>query len=541
MPGEPWDVLHDPGPADSHWSTDNVGEAAPGVLSPLSWSMWGTTGDKFPREIAYQMGVFSAADRREFPLIVRPFYGRIALSLEYLATVGDRMPGVEGQDLIANMVGRIPDGMMFSPTRRRYPWIAGKLPRAMIVGPREIRRRAPIVDSWWRSSIAALPGLSRAQSVSLLGDAVRYFDESLTWHSLALLAVVQPVLVELTKLVERAGVGDVGPLSGAGGAEMAIIADMWSASRGRMTVADVVANHGFHGPFEGEISSRVWREDSAPLIRMINGYAALPDSEDPTQREREARARLPALQRRVLAALPAKQWPAARILLSVAQRQLPLRGVGKRSFLQALDVARGAARRLGEHLVGDGELDTADDVFQLTVDELTAVPPRVARDLVRRRRERGHQYAAMQLPGSWRGVPETNSPATASDHPGGSIEPDTRVTGLGVSAGVAEGRVRVVVDPSFTDVEPGEVLVSATTDPSWASIMFLSSALVVDIGGPLSHAAVVAREIGIPCVVNTRGGSTRLHTGDLVRVNGDTGIVEILERADTGQEPGLVR
>jgi pyruvate,water dikinase len=93
----------------------------------------------------------------------------------------------------------------------------------------------------------------------------------------------------------------------------------------------------------------------------------------------------------------------------------------------------------------------------------------------------------------------------------------------------------VVLDPSFADVEPGEILVSATTDPSWASIMFLSSALIVDIGGSLSHAAVVARELGIPCVVNTRRGSTLLHTDDLVRVNGGAGTVEILERALRGQ------
>jgi phosphoenolpyruvate synthase/pyruvate phosphate dikinase len=75
------------------------------------------------------------------------------------------------------------------------------------------------------------------------------------------------------------------------------------------------------------------------------------------------------------------------------------------------------------------------------------------------------------------------------------------------------------------------VLVSSTTDPSWSSIMFISSALVVDIGGPLSHAAVVARELGVPCVVNTRDGTERLQTGDRVRVDGGTGTVEILQRA----------
>lgn len=531
MLGEDWDVLHSPDPADSHWSTDNVGEAAPGVLTPLSWSMWGRTGDRMPREVAYRMGIFSAADRRQFPPIVRPFYGRIALRMEYLATVGDRMPGVDGADLVANMFGRVPDTMNFASTMRRYPIICYRLPRAMISAPRQVRRRATIIDAWWRSSIAALPDLSRSECVSALRDAVDRFDESLTWHSLALLAVVQPMLVQLTKLVERAGVGDVGTLSGTGGAEMAIVSDIWLASRGAMTVADVVANHGFHGPLEGEISSRVWREDSAPLERMISSYADRPDSEDPVQRERRASAQLPEAQREVIAALPPSRRLSARLLLTLAERILPLRGVGKRSFLQSLDVARGAARQLGEHLVAHGELSSVDDVFQLTVDELTRGFPADARNLVNRRLERGREYATLSLPGNWRGIPDTTVSTVNPD--GRAIVRDVGETirGLGVSAGVTEGQVRVVIDPSFAEVEPGEVLVARTTDPSWASIMFLSSALVVDIGGPLSHAAVVARELGLPCVVNTRTGSSLLRTGDRVRVDGDTGTVEVLERA----------
>lgn len=532
MAGECWDILHDPGPPSSHWSTDNVGEAAPGVLSPLGWSMWGSIGDKMPREIAYRMGVSSQYDRDAFPPIVRPFFGRIALSLEYLAAVGDRMPGVSGADLIENMFGRVPDGIAFEPSVRRYPAIAAKLPRAMFAAPREIRRRAPVIDDWWRSNIIALNRLSRPQCVALLRDAVRRFNECLLNHSLALMAVVQPVLVELTKLVERAGVGDIGPLSGSGGAEMAIISNMWSASRGHLTVAEVVRRHGFHGPFEGEISSRVWREDPTPLIRMIETYAVLPDSEDPHQHARRAQECLPDLQRDVLTALPAARRPAAWALLGIAERQLPLRGVGKRSFLQALDVARGAARGLGEHLVADGELASPEDVFQLTVDELTSITTVKPRHLVGQRRRRGEEYAALRLPGSWRGVPEPlvgqQDPREHDPGEGGVV-----VTGLGVSAGLVEGTVRVVTDPTFTDVEPGEILVSTTTDPSWASIMFLSSALVVDIGGSLSHAAVVARELGIPCVVNTRNGTTTLRTGDRVRVDGNSGTVEVLARMTT--------
>jgi pyruvate,water dikinase len=108
---------------------------------------------------------------------------------------------------------------------------------------------------------------------------------------------------------------------------------------------------------------------------------------------------------------------------------------------------------------------------------------------------------------------------------------DAALSGVGVSPGVVEGPARVVTDPSFDEVEPGEVLVAPSTDPSWASIMFLSSALVVDIGGALSHAAIVARELGVPCVVNTVTGTRSIRTGDHIRVDGGTGVVTILKRA----------
>jgi pyruvate,water dikinase len=104
------------------------------------------------------------------------------------------------------------------------------------------------------------------------------------------------------------------------------------------------------------------------------------------------------------------------------------------------------------------------------------------------------------------------------------------VRGVGVSAGIAEGTARVVTDPTFAEVEDGEVLIAPTTDPSWSSIMFVAGALVVDIGGALSHAAVVARELGVPCVVNTRDGTSVIRTGDRVRVDGRTGTVRILTR-----------
>jgi pyruvate, water dikinase len=86
------------------------------------------------------------------------------------------------------------------------------------------------------------------------------------------------------------------------------------------------------------------------------------------------------------------------------------------------------------------------------------------------------------------------------------------------------------VSPPDASWDAGDILIAHTTDPSWVSLMFLASGLVVDIGGMMSHAAVVARELGIPCVMNTGRGTTALHTGDMIRIDGAAGTVEILQR-----------
>jgi phosphohistidine swiveling domain-containing protein len=124
------------------------------------------------------------------------------------------------------------------------------------------------------------------------------------------------------------------------------------------------------------------------------------------------------------------------------------------------------------------------------------------------------------------GVPEPRRAADAADG-------KEAIAGIGVSAGIAEGRARVVLDPATADVAPDEILIAPTTDPSWAPVMFISAALVVDIGGALSHAAIVARELGVPCVVNTGTGTRTIRTGDRCRVDGTSGRVQILERNHT--------
>jgi pyruvate,water dikinase len=108
----------------------------------------------------------------------------------------------------------------------------------------------------------------------------------------------------------------------------------------------------------------------------------------------------------------------------------------------------------------------------------------------------------------------------------------TELTGAAASAGVVEGIARVVASPRDGDeLVAGEILVCHTTDPGWAGLMQVSSALVIDVGGPLSHGAIVARELGLPCVIGTRDGTAVLRNGDRISVDGTTGRVLILQRS----------
>ncbi|GAA4736983.1 PEP/pyruvate-binding domain-containing protein [Actinomycetospora chibensis] len=534
-PEDDWDPLHSRSAPSLHWSVDNLGEAAPGVLTPLCWSLWRTVGERACREAFYRLGALRADERAEpddpSERILRIFHGRLALQVDFVAGTGNRMPGTSGDEVVRGIFGQAPADIDYTKTRARYPAIAARLAVLSVTGPHQVHRLADETDAWWRASTRRAGSLGLQGATDLLSEASDRFFATLSLHTLGLMGVVQPVYDALTRLVDSTGVGDVAVLSGSGGAEMAVVGDMWRASRGEIDVDEVVARHGFHGPLEGELSGRVWREDDAPLRRLVDEYARRDDDASPAAREQVRRRQAEAMTRELQAAVPAHRRLAVRALLALAARRIPLRGVGKRAYLQSIDVARAAARRIGQHLVHAGVLAEVDDVFLLTAEELAAGVGEDIADLVARRRRRRAQHQALRIPNHWAGQPDLLDDA-GEDAAVGDV-----ITGVGVSNGVVEGVARVVTSPDFADVLPDEILVAPTTDPSWSSIMFVSAGLVVDIGGALSHAAVVARELGLPCVVSTRTGTRALRTGDRVRVDGGAGTVTILERASAPEDP----
>jgi pyruvate,water dikinase len=520
-------------PSDElHWSITNFGEVIPGVQTPLSSSLWRAAVDYGGRRSGYEIGALSRAESRgELPApvrspLLRAFHGRHGFQVEFMMLLGDRMPGIDGFAVVEDMFGYRPLGIESQSTRRRYPVIAARLPYLFATVSARIGKEAVSSRRWHASSIHTLQTADRATAIGLLTAADAELKRALAMQATATLGMVQPLFQGVGELVRRTGVGDVGAFSGSGSPEVAeLIGDLWKASRGRLGIETVLARHGYHGPLVGEASSCSWREDPKPLERLIERYRCQPDSADPDLAEAANQARRRALTAELLATLPAVQRPAVRAFLGLAAARIPLRGAAKEAMSRAIDVARAATRRIGHLLAHDGVLQDAEDAFYLTLDELLREqPPPGCPALVHERRRRRDECLQVTLPKHWSGEPEVIHLAA---EPSATV---ARVEGVGVSRGVLEGTARVIEHPDFAEVEDGEILVAAYTDPGWASIMFVASALVVDLGGALSHAAVVARELGIPCVVNTGDGTRRIRTGDRIRVDGDDGTVDILER-----------
>ena len=526
--------IHGVSAPGASWSTVNLSEAVPGPVTPLGWSVWSPAGELGGRIPFYAMGAIPRAKlgipERPEDRILNVFYGRVALRVDFMCELGDLVPGTSGEALGNHVFGGVPEGFVSRPSKRRYPVIAVKFPASFVRVPSSIRKARAETEPWWKAEVARTPALDLPGARAQLQAGIDRFTTNLSLQATAIVCGIQIAFEQLSLLADRAGVDHAALMSGQGShAETAVIEDLWAVSRDRLTLAQFVARHGYHGPYEGELSGVSWREDQAPLLKMLDGYRAMDEGAGPAAVEAGRAADRRKAETQLLESLPRGGRAQARLVLKLAGKYLPLRGVGKVAFLQGLDVARAAARRIGVLLADDGVIAEPEDVFYLTAPEVLGSPPGDAKDLVSERREIRESYRKVRLPTFWAGNPVCEVIEDIPD--GGESGAAQRLTGVGVSCGIVEGPARVVTDPALAEMDPGDILVAHTTDPGWASLMFMASALVVDIGGQLSHAAVVARELGIPCVMNTLDGTRLLRDGDRLRVDGGAGTVEILGRA----------
>lgn len=287
--------------------------------------------------------------------------------------------------------------------------------------------------------------------------------------------------------------------------------------------------HGHRGEVELDITTPRWREDPTFLLQSVTNYLRHPAgtptppkmlAEGARRRTMAAaviRARLPFGLRGLFG------WLYARYVL-----WLPFRETMKYTWLLGLEQARRVYRELGRRLVEAGHLKATDDVFWLKLAEVRewTESGRVSwsRELLEQREQEWQSWNRLRPPSlivGTRGLDEA-APTPPLQHPA------ILLRGTPASTGQAEGVARVITDPHQADLRPGEILVTRYTDPAWTPLFFTASALITEVGGVLSHGAVVAREIGLPAVVGVEGATSRITTGRRVKVNATDGTVELL-------------
>jgi pyruvate,water dikinase len=219
--------------------------------------------------------------------------------------------------------------------------------------------------------------------------------------------------------------------------------------------------------------------------------------------------------------------PLFRRFLADAQAQVAHRERTKSIVVRAARMSDHILAEVARRAAAAGVVERPDDIFFLTyaevLDFLRGADLRCQASVTRRRRE-FERNRHIELPERFRGRPAPLPEMAANDA--------ESLSGTGVSAGAVTGRARVIRDPAVDgSLEPGEILVAPVTDAGWTPLFGLASGIVVDIGSALSHGSTVAREYGLPAVVNVKHGTRLIRTGDLVRVDGAAGRVTIVERA----------
>ncbi len=295
-----------------------------------------------------------------------------------------------------------------------------------------------------------------------------------------------------------------------------------------------LAVHGHRAIKEFELQSARWEEKPAPLLGMIRNYL-LTESDLAGHDEKAVRARaeLEAEIRRALESLPFEpalglRWRLIRLAADRAKYFLKLRENSRFYHIMGFGSVRKKILGIEAELLRSGKLKCRDDIFFLRWNEVAALQAgrlgwSDVEERIRARRIE-HVRLAKITPPKTIGI-ELRKPQSGEAPVYGD-----RLEGHSASPGRYQGVARVILDPSVDfALKPGEVLVAPYTDPAWTPLFLTAGAGVVEVGSYLSHAGTVAREYGMPCVVDVPDCTRRIQTGARVDVDGNRGVVRILK------------
>src|SRR5256884_373418 len=289
--------------------------------------------------------------------------------------------------------------------------------------------------------------------------------------------------------------------------------------------------YGHQGVCELDLGVPRWSEDPTYVLALLTGYLEMEESAHAPDRQlqragRSARAMIATLAQRA----GQKHWLRGRLVRLCLERAHALAGFREMTrFVVGLFLAQ--ARELlwpvGEELARAGRLKEAADLFFLTFPEAHALlsgadlRERVSERQATFARKLGRRHVPLVLLSD--GTEPTAQPQTTQS----TARSEKTLQGTPASAGRVTAPARVILDPHDVRLSPGEILVAPSTDPGWTPLFLTASGLVMEMGGPMSHGAVVAREYGIPAVVGVPGAINRITTGQQITVDGSHGNITL--------------
>jgi pyruvate,water dikinase len=309
-------------------------------------------------------------------------------------------------------------------------------------------------------------------------------------------------------------------------------------------VADYLEQFGYRAMCELKLEEPSMNEKPEFLFDMLKNYSAapLPAEESSGSKERQVRE---AAERKVREALGDKAlfWKLKKIdvlmfVANWAKKAMAVREYQRFARTRMYGIVSRIYKSFGKRFVERGVLDKVDDIFYLTMQETLEYVVGTARsqklrELATLRRTEFDEYKKMdELPDRI----ETTGITYCNDLTRGMLADDADddpnlIRGIGGCSGKITGKVKVILDPSDDMSLNGEILVAARTDPGWVPLFATASALLIERGSMLSHSVIVARELGLPAVVGATGVTRKVKTGDVVELDGTTGIVKIVSRA----------
>jgi pyruvate,water dikinase len=554
------------------YSSANISEVMPGVLTPLSLEAVKSCDYAFWK-INYEAGMIEGP----FPegprdlMFIGIFYGRLHLNISTFSRIISRIPGASAADTDRPIPTdeRVVQTGAPAVSLRKLPFLCRMVKRAIGLrrrAPKELDRltrclhrriaenqamdfsRMDLKDlaEWLKlksregreiltlhilnSQLApAYYGALRKLARNWLGDDTGAFSARLV-TGLSTMESARPAFgiyrlyrfvadsPGLTKLFQETEAQEILPR---------LESTLESDARGFLQRLDAFLKaYGYRAVSEAEMRAPSWDEAPAFVLSMVRNYLRAGNVEDPEDIQARQRKDREAATEEAYARLGWFRRQIFRWVLKEACTFLAARENGKALTIMGLHDLKKTLRVLSRRLSEGGMLKDPDDIYFLTMEELIACCQGEAApdpSLILRRREEHERNQTVRLPETFTGRP---IPILHEE----KVTPTHVLKGLPVSPGRVTGPARVILDPrEDAHLEEGEILVAPVTDTGWTPLFILAKGLVVDIGGLLSHGSIVAREYGIPGVLNVMVGTKLIKTGQIITVDGAKGEVYLHE------------